>query len=99
MRGAIHPLPQYAFIAWCSVKAQGQHYSVNLNLEFVVYVCLSSSVVLQYHFITIVAIILLHSDRVKIQVVISDASLLLMLRTFLPVRTLLSSCASDTVVR
>jgi hypothetical protein len=24
MRGAIHPLPQYAFMAWCSVKAQGQ---------------------------------------------------------------------------
>jgi hypothetical protein len=20
MRGAIHPLPQYAFMAWCSVK-------------------------------------------------------------------------------
>jgi hypothetical protein len=26
MSGAIHPLPQYAFIAWCSVKAQGQLY-------------------------------------------------------------------------
>jgi hypothetical protein len=24
MRGAIHPLPQYASMAWCSVKAQGQ---------------------------------------------------------------------------
>jgi hypothetical protein len=26
MHGAIHPLPQYAFMAWCSVKktAQGQ---------------------------------------------------------------------------
>jgi hypothetical protein len=24
MRGAIPPLPQYAFMAWCSVKAQGQ---------------------------------------------------------------------------
>jgi hypothetical protein len=24
MSGAIPPLPQYAFMAWCSVKAQGQ---------------------------------------------------------------------------
>jgi hypothetical protein len=26
MRGAIPPLPQYACVAWCSVKAQGQLY-------------------------------------------------------------------------
>jgi hypothetical protein len=26
IRGAIHPLPQYAFMAWCSVRAQGQLY-------------------------------------------------------------------------
>jgi hypothetical protein len=26
MRGAIPPLPQYAFMEWCSVKAQGQLY-------------------------------------------------------------------------
>jgi hypothetical protein len=26
MSGAIPPLPQYAFMAWCSVKAQGQLY-------------------------------------------------------------------------
>jgi len=26
MRGAIPPLPQYAFMAWCSVEAQGQFY-------------------------------------------------------------------------
>jgi hypothetical protein len=26
MRGAIPPLPQYAFMAWCLVKAQGQLY-------------------------------------------------------------------------
>jgi hypothetical protein len=24
MRGAIPPLPQYVFMAWCSVEAQGQ---------------------------------------------------------------------------
>jgi hypothetical protein len=26
MSGAIPPLPQYPFMAWCSVKAQGQLY-------------------------------------------------------------------------
>jgi hypothetical protein len=26
MSGAIHTLPQYAFMAWCLVKAQGQLY-------------------------------------------------------------------------
>jgi hypothetical protein len=26
MSGAIPPLPQYGFMAWCSVKAQGQIY-------------------------------------------------------------------------
>jgi hypothetical protein len=35
MSGAISPLPQYAFMAWCSVKAQGQlylyHYSILYN--------------------------------------------------------------------
>jgi len=24
MSGAVHPLPQYAFMAWCLVKAQEQ---------------------------------------------------------------------------
>jgi len=28
MRGALHPLLQYAFMAWCSVKAQGQLYTL-----------------------------------------------------------------------
>jgi len=32
MSGVIPPLPQYAFIAWCSVKAQGQLYH-NLTLK------------------------------------------------------------------
>jgi hypothetical protein len=27
MRGAIPPLPQYAFMEWCSAKAQGQFYT------------------------------------------------------------------------
>jgi len=26
MSGAIHPLPQYAFMAWYLIKAQGQLY-------------------------------------------------------------------------
>jgi hypothetical protein len=33
MRGAIHPLPQYAFMAWGSVKAQGQLYLLPLLLK------------------------------------------------------------------
>jgi hypothetical protein len=33
MSGAIPPLPHYAFMAWCSVKAQGQ---------FFLYLCLRS---------------------------------------------------------
>jgi hypothetical protein len=28
MREAIPPLPQYSFMAWCSVKAQGQLYLI-----------------------------------------------------------------------
>jgi hypothetical protein len=31
MNGAVPPLPHYAFMAWCSVKAQGQLY---LYVEF-----------------------------------------------------------------
>jgi hypothetical protein len=30
MSGAIPPLPQYALMAWCSVKAQGQLYLLPL---------------------------------------------------------------------
>jgi len=30
MSGAIPPLPQYVFMAWCSVKAQGQLYLYRL---------------------------------------------------------------------
>jgi hypothetical protein len=32
MRGAIPPLPQYAVMAWCSVKAQGQLYFYKLRI-------------------------------------------------------------------
>jgi hypothetical protein len=28
VRGAIYPFPQYAFMAWCSVKAQGKLYII-----------------------------------------------------------------------
>jgi len=33
MRGAIPPLPQYAFMTWCSVEAQGQLYFLPLSLR------------------------------------------------------------------
>jgi hypothetical protein len=32
MSGDIPPLPQYAFMAWCSVKAQGQLYLFTITL-------------------------------------------------------------------
>jgi hypothetical protein len=31
MSGAIPPLPQYAFMAWCSVKAQGLYLTLILQ--------------------------------------------------------------------
>jgi hypothetical protein len=31
MRGGTRSLPQYAFMAWCSVKAQGQLYLTSIN--------------------------------------------------------------------
>jgi hypothetical protein len=31
MSGAMPPLPQYAFTAWCSVKAEGQLYLLPYN--------------------------------------------------------------------
>jgi hypothetical protein len=34
MSGAILPLPQYAFRAWCSVKAQGKLYSLLYFIYF-----------------------------------------------------------------
>jgi hypothetical protein len=33
MREAIPPLPQYAFMAWCLVKEQGQFYLLHLPLS------------------------------------------------------------------
>jgi len=35
MTGDITPLPQYAFKAWCSVKAQGQRYATIIDLDHV----------------------------------------------------------------
>jgi hypothetical protein len=32
MSGAIHPIPKYAFMAWCSVKVQGQIYFTSIPL-------------------------------------------------------------------
>jgi hypothetical protein len=34
MSGAINPLTQYAFMAWCSVKAQGQIYLFTFTFTF-----------------------------------------------------------------
>jgi hypothetical protein len=37
MLGAVHPLPQYTLMAWCSVKAQGQLYLFKSPLVFTVF--------------------------------------------------------------
>jgi hypothetical protein len=39
MSGAIPPLPQYAFMAWCLVKAQGQ---LELYLYLILYIYLAT---------------------------------------------------------
>jgi hypothetical protein len=46
MSGSIHPFPQYAFMAWCSVKAQGQLY---LNLYHRYLITISSVLILSSH--------------------------------------------------
>jgi hypothetical protein len=46
MRGAITPLPQYAFMALCSVKAQGQLYLFTTTLILLSYVRLERIVLL-----------------------------------------------------
>jgi hypothetical protein len=33
MSGAIPPFPQYAFMAWCLVKAQGQLYLFKVDIQ------------------------------------------------------------------
>jgi len=42
MSGAIPPLPQYAFVAWCLLKAQGELYTYiynDLNIYIYIYKC------------------------------------------------------------
>jgi hypothetical protein len=36
MSGAIHPLPQYAFMAWCLVKARGQLYLIIIIIIIII---------------------------------------------------------------
>jgi hypothetical protein len=43
MSGAIPPLSQYAFMAWCSVKAQGQLYLTTI-LDFRIRILSGASV-------------------------------------------------------
>jgi len=37
MHGAIPQLPQYALMAWCSVKAQRQLYLLNIGAYIILY--------------------------------------------------------------
>jgi hypothetical protein len=34
MHGAISPLPQYAFMAWCSVKSIGTTLMLNIGIKY-----------------------------------------------------------------
>jgi hypothetical protein len=43
MSGAIPPLPQYAFMVWCSVKGQGQVYLYLYNTEVMNVCCFLST--------------------------------------------------------
>jgi hypothetical protein len=66
MPGAIPPLPQYAFMAWCLVKAQGQFYLYLSTVTFdlagsiplsalwscINYICLQSGLI--YNQLTII---------------------------------------------
>jgi len=44
MRVAIPQLPQYSFMAWCLVKAQGQLYIYLLHLKQCIYISQESTV-------------------------------------------------------
>jgi hypothetical protein len=48
MSGAIPPLPQYAFMAWCLVKAQGKLYLYLVLLIKVIYFSVESLGVLKH---------------------------------------------------
>jgi len=51
MHGAIFPLPQYAFMAWCSVKAQGQlyHYFLVCGKTCIDWYCPQNTVCMHTH--------------------------------------------------
>jgi len=36
MSGAINPRPQYAFMAWCLVKAQGEFYLLRCTHSYII---------------------------------------------------------------
>jgi len=38
MSGAIHPLPQYAFMAWCLVKKHSDYFTFTLYVYVSMYV-------------------------------------------------------------
>jgi len=64
MSGAMPPLPQYAFMAWCSVKAQGQ-IGLNFTLRKIClwYLCQFSGVTLYNRFIHLLNFILLQAQK------------------------------------
>jgi hypothetical protein len=50
MSGAIPPLPQYAFMAWCSVKAQGQlYFTFTFTFTFTIFLPLLVIIIIFLH--------------------------------------------------
>jgi len=64
MRGAIPLLPQYTFIAWCSVKekAQGQLYIlyITLNIIYIFKVSVSYFVSSHYFSVTVLSFLCIY---------------------------------------
>jgi hypothetical protein len=50
MRGAIPPLPQYAFMAWCPVEARGQLYLYLMNNYFAKMLEFQRSYIIMFYF-------------------------------------------------
>jgi hypothetical protein len=52
MSGAIHPLPQYAFMAWCLVKSTGTILPLHSTLKDLRFAILVQNITSHVHFIT-----------------------------------------------
>jgi hypothetical protein len=61
MSGAIPPLPQYAFMAWCSVEARGQIYICLYLIIFLSFCLLSVNPFCEWKIETYIRVWLVHN--------------------------------------